>query len=172
MGKKVSAAQAARLTGRHESVIRRDIRKHGLPALQQAPGMTWLIDVDDLRRFYGIPLREEPSAEGQLAALREEVRDLRRRVEQLEARQVVQPPAEPESFPAVGKSKAFTTRGQVDEFLQRHVSDQRAIAALKDIPMQSPARTLQTAHERGLELKPCKIPGCVCRDVLPFPPRL
>lgn len=48
----VSAAGAAAMVSRHESLIRRLCRQGRLPALRV--GRTWVLEVEEVRRFFAV----------------------------------------------------------------------------------------------------------------------
>jgi excisionase family DNA binding protein len=49
-GALISAAEAAAMVGRHDSLIRRLCRQGRLPA--QRVGATWVLDPEEVRRFF------------------------------------------------------------------------------------------------------------------------
>ena len=78
MGKKVSAAQAARLADRNERIIRGWIKSGKLHAEKPEGTRDWQIDVDDLANMPGVKLvpREDEARDSTLSD----------RIEALEAR--------------------------------------------------------------------------------------
>jgi hypothetical protein len=137
MGLKVSATEAAQLTGQSARTIRRWIASHRLsasPAGMRAPGQRtgpnrWQIDVDELARMPGVELdptiltqleaRARRAAQrgttvvDQLAALEREVADLRDEVVGLSTRIAAleeQPSAERGMRPASGATDGTPLR--------------------------------------------------------------